>query len=47
MVYGPRRHFATPAWSFGRIASTAVDRTETLSRFTYRVGVALAVLVGS
>jgi hypothetical protein len=39
--------FATPAWSFGRIASTAVDRTETLSRFTYRIGVALAVLVGS
>jgi hypothetical protein len=39
--------FATPAWSFGRIASTAIDESEGLSQFTYRFGVALAVLIGS
>ncbi len=38
--------FATPAWSIGRVASPAVHRTETLSAFTYRVGVAFAILLG-
>jgi len=39
--------FATPAWSFGRVASPAVHREERLSGFTYRFGVALAVFLGS
>ena len=39
--------FATPAWSYGRIASPAAGKDESYSGFTYRVGVALAILVGS
>jgi hypothetical protein len=39
--------FATPAWSYGRVASPAVHKTETLSAFTYRIGVAFAILLGS
>ena len=39
--------FATPAWSLGRVTSPAVHREDRLSAFTYRFGVALAILVGS
>ena len=39
--------FATPAWSYGRVSSPRVHQQETYSGFTYRIGVALAVLVGS
>jgi hypothetical protein len=39
--------FATPAWSVGRVASPAVHTEERYSAFTYRIGVALAILVGS
>ena len=39
--------FATPAWSYGRIASPAIGKDERYSGFTYRIGVALAILVGS
>jgi hypothetical protein len=39
--------FATPAWSWGRIPSPAVGTSERLSRLTYRIGVALAILLGS
>jgi hypothetical protein len=39
--------FATPAWSFGQVASPAVHKTERYSAFTYRFGLALAFLVGS
>jgi hypothetical protein len=39
--------FATPAWSLGRVVSPAVHKEERYSAFTYRFGVALAILVGS
>jgi hypothetical protein len=39
--------FATPAWSFGRVASTPIHSTETVSTFTYRVGVAFTILLGT
>lgn len=40
--------FATPAWSWGRFSSTTVpDRQDRLSAFTYRIGVALAIIIGS
>jgi hypothetical protein len=39
--------FATPAWSYGNISSPAIDKNERYSGFTYRIGVALAILVGS
>jgi hypothetical protein len=39
--------FATPAWSLGRVASPAIHKNELLSAFTYRIGVALAILVGA
>jgi hypothetical protein len=39
--------FATPAWSYGRVTSKAINRDERYSAFTYRVGGALAFLVGS
>jgi hypothetical protein len=39
--------FATPAWSYGQVASPAVHRTERYSAFTYRFGLALAFIVGS
>jgi hypothetical protein len=39
--------FATPAWSLGRVVSPAVHKTERYNAFTYRLGVALAILVGS
>jgi hypothetical protein len=39
--------FATPAWSYGQVASPAVHKTERYSAFTYRFGLALAFLVGS
>ena len=39
--------FATPAWSLGRVTSPAVHKEERYNAFTYRFGVALAVLVGS
>ena len=39
--------FATPAWSLGQVASPAVHKEERYSAFTYRIGVALAILVGS
>jgi len=39
--------FATPAWSLGRVTSPAVHKEERYSAFTYRFGVALAILVGS
>jgi hypothetical protein len=39
--------FATPAWSVGRVVSPAVHKEERYSSFTYRIGVALAILVGS
>lgn len=39
--------FATPAWSVGHVASPAVHKSERYSAFTYRFGVALAILVGS
>ena len=39
--------FATPAWSVGRVTSPAVHKEESYSAFTYRFGVALAILVGS
>jgi hypothetical protein len=39
--------FATPAWSYGRIASPIIHKEETYSAFTYRIGVALAIVVGS
>ena len=39
--------FATPAWSIGRVASPAIHKEERYSAFTYRIGVALAILVGS
>lgn len=38
--------FATPAWSRGRIVSPAVERSERYSAFTWRVGLAFAVLFG-
>jgi len=38
--------FATPAWSYGRIVSPAVDRDDRYSAFTYRVGGVLAILIG-
>lgn len=37
--------FATPAWSVGRVVSPAVHRVEHYSAFTYRLGVALAILI--
>jgi hypothetical protein len=39
--------FGTPAWSLGRIVSPAVDSKERYSAFTWRVGLAFAVLFGS
>jgi hypothetical protein len=39
--------FATPAWSVGRVVSPAVNKVDGYSAFTYRFGVALAILVGS
>ena len=39
--------FATPAWSLGRVVSPAVHRVEHYSAFTYRIGVALAILWGA
>jgi hypothetical protein len=39
--------FATPAWSYGQVSSPAVHKSERFSAFTYRVGVALAVRLGS
>ena len=39
--------FATPAWSVGRVASPAVHKEERYSAFTYRIGLALAIVVGS
>lgn len=39
--------FATPAWSVGRVVSPAVHKEESYSAFTYRLGVALAFLLGS
>ena len=39
--------FATPAWSVGRVVSPAVHKEENYSAFTYRFGVALAILMGS
>ena len=39
--------FATPAWSVGRVASPAVHKEERFSAFTYRFGLALAIVVGS
>jgi hypothetical protein len=39
--------FATPAWSLGRVTSPAVHKQERYSGFTYRIGVALAIGVGS
>jgi hypothetical protein len=39
--------FATPAWSLGKVASPAIHKEERYSAFTYRIGVALAILVGS
>ena len=39
--------FATPAWSYGQVASPAVHRTERYSAFTYRFGLALAIIMGS
>jgi hypothetical protein len=39
--------FATPAWSYGQVASPAVHKTERYSAFTYRFGVAMAIVVGS
>jgi hypothetical protein len=39
--------FATPAWSLGQVASPAINKNERLSAFTYRFGVALAILLGS
>jgi len=39
--------FATPAWSIGRVVSPAVHKVESYSAFTYRLGVALAFLLGS
>jgi hypothetical protein len=39
--------FATPAWSIGRVVSPAVHRVDRYSAFTYRIGVALAILLGS
>ena len=39
--------FATPAWSYGRVASTPIHTDQRYSSFTYRIGVALAILVGS
>jgi hypothetical protein len=38
--------FATPAWSYGRVSSPAVQRSERYSAFTYRVGLAFAVALG-
>jgi hypothetical protein len=38
--------FATPAWSYGRIVSPAVHKSERYSAFTYRVGLAFAVNFG-
>jgi hypothetical protein len=37
--------FATPAWSYGVVRSPAIWKEETYSAFTYRFGVALAILV--
>jgi hypothetical protein len=40
--------FATPAWSWGRFSSTTLpDKQERLNAFTYRIGVALAIMIGS
>lgn len=39
--------FATPAWSYGQVASPAVHKTERYSAFTYRFGLAMAIVVGS
>ena len=39
--------FATPAWSYGRIVSPAIGTEERYSAFTYRIGGALAFLLGS
>ena len=39
--------FATPAWSIGRVVSPAVHKVDQYSAFTYRIGVALAILLGS
>ena len=39
--------FATPAWSVGRIVSPTVHKEESYSAFTYRLGFALAILLGS
>jgi hypothetical protein len=39
--------FMTPAWSVGRIVSPAVNRTETYSAITFRIGWALTFLFGS
>jgi hypothetical protein len=39
--------FMTPAWSVGRIASPAVNRTETYNAITFRIGGALTFVFGS
>jgi len=39
--------FLTPAWSYGRVVSSAMAQDDRLSTFTYRFGVALAILLGS
>jgi hypothetical protein len=39
--------FATPAWSYGQVSSKAIHKDETYRAFTYRVGGALVLLLGS
>lgn len=39
--------YATPAWSYGRIVSPAIHKTAHYSAFTYRMGLTLAVRLGS
>jgi hypothetical protein len=40
--------FATPAWSWGRFTSTTMPlNVEHMSKFTYRIGVGFAILIGA
>jgi hypothetical protein len=40
--------FATPAWSWGRFTSSTMPaNVEHMSRFTYRIGIGFAILLGS
>jgi len=39
--------FATPAWSYGRIVSPAVHTSERYNAFTYRLGLAFAIMFGN